>query len=146
MLFSLGAPAARAADSALAGLRAVATNSSFEEAVRRLEESIAANEMLLVAKASASAGAAARGLAIPGNAVLLVFRNDYAVRMLKASIPAGIEAPLRFYVTEDADGKATLSYRVPSAVFAPYVGGDLMLMAAELDRVFAKIVQDAFGQ
>ena len=34
----------------------------------------------------------------------MVFRNDYAVRMLQASVPAGIEAPLRLYVTENADG------------------------------------------
>ncbi len=26
---------------------------------------------------------------------IMVFRNDYAVRMLKASVPGGIEAPLR---------------------------------------------------
>jgi uncharacterized protein (DUF302 family) len=39
----------------------------------------------------------------------LVFRNDYAVRMLEASIPAGIEAPLRFYVTENPDGQTRLS-------------------------------------
>ncbi|MDD1012050.1 hypothetical protein M5G27_31970, partial [Pseudomonas shahriarae] len=32
--------------------------------------------------ASASKGAAARGVNIPGNVVLMVFRNDYAVRML----------------------------------------------------------------
>src|SRR5258708_35502930 len=94
LLSSSGAPAAHADEGALPGIRVMATKATFTEAIGRLEGSIAANEMLLVAKASASAGAAARGIAIPGNAVLLVFRNDYAVRMLKASVPAGIEAPL----------------------------------------------------
>ena len=83
---------------------------------------------------------------IPGNAVFMVFRNDYAVRMLAASIPAGIEAPLRLYVTEGADGKASITYRTPSAVFAPYANGDLDAMARELDPVFEKIVHEAADQ
>lgn len=94
-------------------------------------------------KASASQGAAARGVKIPGNAVIMVFRNDYAVRMLEASVPAGIEAPLRFYVTENADGKASLTWRAPSAIFAPYGSAPLDKMAHELDPIFAAIARDA---
>ena len=67
----------------------------FGEPVTRLEQSIEANKMGLVAKASASAGAAGRGVKISGNIVMMVFRNDFAVRMLEASVPAGIEAPIR---------------------------------------------------
>jgi uncharacterized protein (DUF302 family) len=65
--------------------------------------------------------------------------------MLEASIPAGIEAPLRIYITENADGSADLSYKLPSFVFAPYTdGGDkLKALAAELDGVFAAIVEQA---
>ena len=67
--------------------------------------------------------------------------------MLEASIPAGIEAPIRFYVTENADGTATLSYRTPSAVFAPYEdsAGKLKAMAAELDVIFESIAHQASG-
>jgi uncharacterized protein (DUF302 family) len=101
--------------------------------------------MGLVAQASASRGAAARGVKIPGNAVLMVFRNDYAVRMLGASVAAGIEAPLRLYVTENSDGTASLTYRMPSAVFAPYGSSALDEMAKELDAVFRNIVRDAAG-
>lgn len=95
------------------------------------------------AKSFASQGAAARGIRIAGNAVVMVFRNDYAVRMLQASVPAGIEAPLRYYLTESADGTSTLTYRKPSAVFAPYGNAELDRMAAELDPIFAKIAQGA---
>jgi uncharacterized protein (DUF302 family) len=103
--------------------------------------------MFVVTRASASKGAASRGLTIPGNMVLGVYRNDFAVRMLEASIPAGIEAPIRFYVTENADGLASLSYRVPSAVFAPYEDGGAVLaaLAGELDRIFAAIAAQASG-
>ena len=100
--------------------------------------------MGVVTRASASAGAAGRGVKIPGNMVVGVYRNDFAVRMLEASVPAGIEAPIRFYLTENADGTATLSYRAPSVVFAPYKGGDkLKALAGELDGIFAKIAADA---
>lgn len=119
---------------------------NFDTLVKRLEQSIADNKMGLVAQASASRGAAARGVAIPGNIVLMVFRNDYAIRMLAASVPAGIEAPLRIYVTENGDGTASVTYRSPSAVFAPYGSAKLDAMAAELDPIFAKIVADDGSQ
>lgn len=116
---------------------------TFGETVTRLEQSIEANKMGLVAKASASAGAAGRGVKISGNIVMMVFRNDFAVRMLEASVPAGIEAPIRIYVTEAADGKTSVTYRTPSAVFAPYGNAQVDAMARELDPVFDKIVREA---
>lgn len=125
------------------GTQVIKTPHAFATLTQRLEKAIEANKMGLVAQASASRGAAGRGVKIPGNAILMVFRNDYAVRMLAASVPAGIEAPLRLYVTEDADGTATITYRTPSAVFAPYANLTLDAMAKELDPIFAKIVSDA---
>lgn len=122
------------------------TPHAFEALSQRLDAAVQANAMGLVTRASASDGARAQGVAIPGNRVVGVFRNDYARRMLAASVPAGIEAPIRFYLTEDADGTATLSYRPPSLVFAPYLDGagpDLAAVAAELDVVFEAIATDA---
>jgi uncharacterized protein (DUF302 family) len=125
------------------GATTIKTAHGFDALVDRLEQSIAANRMGLVAQASASKGAAARGVKIPGNAVLMVFRNDYAVRMLEANVPAGIEAPLRLYVTENADRTASVTWRAPSAVFKPYGSAALDAMARELDPVFERIVRDA---
>ncbi len=130
---------------ALSGTHTVASLHGFDALAARLEKAIESNKMGLVAQASASRGAAARGVKIRGNLVLMVFRNDYAVRMLAASVSAGIEAPLRIYLTEDADGKASVTWRPPSAVFAPYSSAELNAMARELDPVFEKIVRDATG-
>jgi uncharacterized protein (DUF302 family) len=61
-------------------------------------------------------------------------------------VAAGIEAPIRFYVTENPDGTATLSYKKPSFVFAPYLpdgGSTLALLAGELDDIFARIADTA---
>jgi uncharacterized protein (DUF302 family) len=129
-----------------AEMRVIPTPHKFEVLLERIERSVERHGLAVVAMASASRGAASRGIRIPGNAVVMVFRNDYAVRMLEASVAAGIEAPLRLYVTENADGSATLSYRPPSAVFGPYRHAELDRLAGELDVLFGRISRDAAGR
>jgi uncharacterized protein (DUF302 family) len=110
------------------------TRHSFATLADRLELAVKAQQMGVVTSASASQGAKAAGITIPGNRVVGVFRNDFARRMLDASVSAGIEAPIRFYLTENPDGTATLSYKKPTTVFAPYAeeGKDaLKQLAAE---------------
>lgn len=130
-------------DAPLPGTVTIRTPHAFTELASRVEQAVQKHKMGLVAQASASGGAASRGITIPGNLVLMVFRNDYAVRMLDASVAAGIEAPLRLYLTENSDGSANLTYRLPSAVFAPYGNRELDSMAKELDGIFNAIVGDA---
>ncbi len=131
---------------ARAGWVVTATPHTFPDLVQKLEAAIKGNRMGLVNDASASDGAKAQGFTIAGNRVIGVYRNDFARRMLAASIPAGIEAPVRIYLTENADGTATLSYRTPMTVFAPYFDGagpDLRKVAEELEPIFASIAADA---
>ncbi len=129
------------------GFATITTQHDFKTLIGRVEAAVKANGLFVVTRASASKGAASRGLTIPGNMVLGVYRNDFAVRMLEASIAAGIEAPIRFYVTANADGSASLAYRAPSAVFAPYEDGGeaLAALAVELDEIFAAIAAEAVG-
>lgn len=125
------------------------TELSYSALIERLEAAIRAEKMGLVTQASASAGARAQGFEIPGNRVIGVYRNDYARRMLEASVATGVEAPIRFYIVEDKDGGATLAWKTPSFVFAPYMdeGGDaLKTLAAELDSVFLAIAKRALGE
>ncbi|NND50287.1 MAG: DUF302 domain-containing protein [Rhizobiales bacterium] len=124
----------------------IETEHSYKGLVESLTKAVKANKMGLVNRASASTGAARQKITIPGNQVVGVYRNDYARRMLEASLAAGIEAPIRYYLTENADGTSTLSYRTPSAVFEPYFdeGGEaLKSLASELDEVFATIADQA---
>jgi uncharacterized protein (DUF302 family) len=123
------------------GTRSLPSEKSFAELVTALNGAIKDNGMIAVSKASA--GAKRRGIDIAGNMVIGVFRNDFAVRMLAASIEAGIEAPLRFYLTDDGDGTATLIYRTPTAVFAPYGNASLNDIAGELDAIFEAISEQA---
>ena len=125
------------------GMRSVETNRPFAACVERLKAAVRANRMGIVAHACATCGAKAIGVTIPGNHVVMIFHPRFAVRMLKASIAAGIEAPLRLYLTEDADGAARLTYRLPSHTFAAYQVPALDAMGRELDTIVAKIVADA---
>lgn len=137
-------PAAAENPTPYPGTNIIRTTHSYAELVSRLDAAVKANKMGLVTRASATVGAAkALNRKIPGNMVVGVYRPDFAVRMLEASIAAGIEAPLRFYITEQADGTATLTWRTPSAVFAPYEVPALDAMATELDAIFAQIAADA---
>lgn len=121
------------------------TSQSYDALIDGLKAAIKANGMGLVTEAGPTGAAASRGIDIAGNRVLGVFNNKFAVRMLEASEAAMIEAPVRFYVTEQPDGTATLSYKTPSLVFAPYADDspEVMTIAAELDDVFAKIAETA---
>lgn len=128
------------------GWEVVPTTKDFDTLVADVRAAVEAAPIAVVTEASASQGAQAQGFEIPGNQVLGLFRNDYARRMLEASVAAGIEAPIRLYVTEGADGTATLSWKTPSHVFAPYMeegGADLRALAEELDAVFADLAAEA---
>ncbi len=125
------------------GTQRIDTGQPFATYLEALEAAVQANGLGIVARACADCGAKTIGKTIPGNRVIMVFAPPYAVRMLAASVPAGIEAPLRLYVTERPDGTARLTYRLPSHTFEPYDVDALDALAAELDVVFAKIVEDA---
>ncbi len=121
----------------------IETGTPFAAFVDKLTAAVSANKMGIVAQACADCGAKSIGVAIPGNRVIMVYRPDFAVRMLKASVASGIEAPLRLYVTERPDGSARLTYRLPSHVFGAYQVAALDEMGKELDVIVAKIVADA---
>lgn len=119
---------------------------SYETLLRDLSTAVKAEGLVVVTQAGPTQAAAARGISIPGNRVVGVFNNDYAVRVLALSTAAMIEAPIRFYVTEAGADHSHLAYKRPSFVLAPYVnegGGPLLRISAELDRRFAAIARKA---
>lgn len=117
----------------------------FAKVAEALEKAIGDQKMALVCHANAQQGAAARGVRIAGNQVFMVFRNDFAVRLLEAAPAAGFEAPIRIYLYENRDGTATLAYVKPSAVFKPYPHPEAGRVAAELDPIFERIVAQALA-
>lgn len=118
----------------------------YKVLIKDLSAAVKEEGLIVVTQAGPTGAAAARGITIPGNRVIGVFNNDYAVRVLQHSTAAMIEAPIRFYVTENPNGSATLSYKTPNHVFAPYLGeaGDeLQKIADELTMQFKIIAEKA---
>ncbi|MEX3015330.1 DUF302 domain-containing protein [Gymnodinialimonas hymeniacidonis] len=146
ILFALPATAQEdVADlSPLPGWEVHATDHDFNTLVQRTRDAIGAHGLAVVTQAGPTGAAARRGIEIPGNRVIGAFNNHFAVRLLRQSTEAMIHAPIRFYVTENADGTATLSYIAPSTLLSPYeTAADV---ASELDDVFAAIAQDAVAR
>lgn len=146
LLALLVSPALADDNQPLSGWAIFPTVKPYDELVSDTITAIKENGLIVVTQAGPTKAAASRGIVIPGNRVIGAFNNDYAVRVLETSTAAMIEAPIRFYVTENADGTATLSYKTPSFVFAPYVyeGGEpLTDIAQELDARFQNIAENA---
>lgn len=141
------------AHSALAEVRErpgwVVLHTSYDYATlaERVKSAAAKQKLGIVSQASATIGAKKLlNKTIPGNTVIGLYHPRFAVPMLEASIAAGIEAPIRVYVTENADKTATLSYKKPSHVFSAYMdeGGErLKNLATELDTVFDTLATEA---
>lgn len=144
VVFLLGIQSLWAAGNApYPGTVVINTGQPFGAYLKKLKTAIRANKMGIVAEACATCGAKNIGVTIAGNRVVMIFNPHFAVTMLKASEAAGIEAPLRLYVTENKDKTAKLTYRTPSAVFGVYKVPELDVMAKELDRIVEKIVAQA---
>ena len=131
-----------------AGWQVHQTDKPYKQLIADLKTAVKAEGLIVVSQAGPTGAARKRGIEIPGNRVIGVFNNDFAVRALGFSTAAMIEAPIRFYVTEDADGSATLSYKTPSHVWTPYLeegGRGLSELAAELDALFTEIAARAIA-
>ncbi|SFT81411.1 DUF302 domain-containing protein [Sedimentitalea nanhaiensis] len=123
-----------------------ATDKPYAELIEAVKSAAGANGMGVVTEAGPTQRAASRGITIAGNRVIGVFNNDFAVQILALSTAAMIETPIRFYVTENPDGRGTLSYKTPSHVLMPYMeegGEDLAALALALDARFAAIATAA---
>jgi uncharacterized protein (DUF302 family) len=131
----------------LDGFAILPSEHAYPVLVERLDAAIEASPLNKLSAASATVGARSLGQEIPGNMVVHAFAPNFAIRMLEASTAAGYEAPLRFYITENADGTATLAYQPASVVFTPYPDGGepLKALAAELEAIQKAIAEAAVG-
>lgn len=109
------------------------------EAAQKLIAAIAAYPMGLVAHADGQANCAKKGISVPADQVLEVFRPDYAVKVWAADKTAGIDIPLRIHLYE-ADGRTWVAHHPASDVFRPYVNPQLDALGSELDAVFNQLL------
>ena len=82
----------------------IATGHDYPMLAANVETAAQKYKIGVVTKASAALGAKrVLDKEIPGNMVIGLYHPRFAVPMLEASVAAGIEAPIRVYVTENPD-------------------------------------------
>jgi uncharacterized protein (DUF302 family) len=116
-----------------------AVSLSVDEAAEKLIAAIAAYPMGLVAHANGQANCAKKGITVPADQILEVFRPDYAIKVWAADKTAGIDIPLRIHLYE-ADGRSWVAHRPASDVFKPYANPQLDVLGSELDAIFNQLL------
>ena len=116
-----------------------AVSLSVDEAAEKLIAAIAAYPMGLVAHANGQANCAKKGMTVPADQVLEIFRPDYAMKVWAADKTAGIDIPLRIHLYE-ADGHSWVAYRTAAEVFKPYANAQLDAIVVELDAIFNQLL------
>ena len=116
-----------------------AVSLSVDEAADKLIAAVNAYPMGLVAHANGQANCAKKGMTVPADQVLEIFRPDYAVKVWAANKTAGIDIPLRIHLYE-ADGKTRIAYRPATEVFKPYANPQLDVLGGELDAIFNQLL------
>lgn len=111
---------------------------AVDQAAQLLIDAIGAYPMGLVAHINGQSNCAKRGIPVPADQILEVFRPDFAVRVWQADKAAGIDIPLRIHLY-DASGRTTVAFREPHEVFQPYRNAKLNRIADELVPIFEEI-------
>ncbi len=115
----------------------------FKAFVKAIPSALKNHKFNTVGVAYANCAAKSLGKTIPGNQENLFFASRYAVRMLAVSTAAGMEVPIRIYVTDTAKGMAKVTYRLSSYAFSAYDVEDLTSMGKELDGMRTTILDTA---
>jgi uncharacterized protein (DUF302 family) len=114
-------------------------NLDADAAAAKLTEAALAVPMGVLAHLNGQANCAKKGIDVPADQILEIFRPDFAIRVWKAHKPAGIDIPLRIHLY-DADGKTQVAFRTTQEIFAPYAKPELAAIAADIDAIFAGIL------
>lgn len=116
-----------------------AVSLSTDEAAEKLIAAITAYPMGLVAHINGQANCAKKGITVPADQILEVFRPDYAIKVWAADKAAGIDIPLRIYLYEQ-DGRTWVAHRPASEVFLSYANPQLNILGGELDTIFTQLL------
>jgi uncharacterized protein (DUF302 family) len=96
------------------GLVSVQSRVSAQETLDRLLAAIAARKLTVFARIDHAAGAASVGLPLRATEVVIFGNAKGGTALMQDRQSAGIDLPLKALVSEDADGKAWLTYNDPA--------------------------------
>jgi uncharacterized protein (DUF302 family) len=92
------------------GVMTVASASSFDSTVARLERAAVANGLTVAAKIDHAAAARKAGLALHPTTLIIAGNPAAGTPLMVADQTMAVELPLRFLVWQGEDGKAHVSY------------------------------------
>jgi uncharacterized protein (DUF302 family) len=114
-------------------------NIDADTAAVKLTEAAQAVPMGVLAHINGQANCAKKGITVPADQILEIFRPDFAIRVWQAHKPAGLDIPLRIHLY-DADGKTVVNFRTAGEVFAPFASPALDAIAGDIDPIFTRIL------
>lgn len=95
------------------GLYSLASHHSVVATVDRLESGVRDRGMSVIARIDHSNNADSIGMRLPPTQVLVFGNPKLGTRLMKATISAAIDLPMRILVTEGDDGTVTMSWIDP---------------------------------
>lgn len=116
-----------------------AVSLGVDDAAQKLIAAVAAYPMGLTAHINGQDNCARKGMDVPADQILEVFRPDYAAKVWAAEKTAGIDIPLRIHLYAQ-DGRTWIAHRTASETFRPYANPGLDALGAELDAIFRQIL------
>src|ERR1700709_231741 len=96
------------------GLVSVTSRVSANETLDRLLAALAARKLTVFARVDHAAGAASVGLPLRPTEVVMFGNPRGGTALMQDRQSAGIDLPLKALISEDADGKAWLTYNDPA--------------------------------
>ncbi|MHB8268417.1 DUF302 domain-containing protein [Bradyrhizobium sp.] len=96
------------------GLVSVQSRVSAKETLERLLAALAARKLTVFARVDHAAGAASVGLPLRPTDVVIFGNPKGGTALMQDQQSAGIDLPLKVLLSEDADGKAWLTYNDPA--------------------------------
>lgn len=114
------------------------SRSSFADTLNKLEATLKAEHMMVVAKIDHKNMLSMLGANIKGATTVEFGKPDMGKMLLPMNPAVGLEMPAKVYVYETSDGKVIVSYRRSAKQFAGY-GPDVAKAGEMMDMVLDQI-------
>src|SRR5215813_14787939 len=128
------------------GLITVKSNFGPKETMNRLEAEVKAKGMTVFAHIPHAAGAAAVGVPLRPNDVLIFGNAKVGTPLMQSAPTIGIDLPLKVLVWQDAEGSTWLSYNDPAWLARRHgIGSDAEATVKTLAGALATVTAAAAG-
>jgi uncharacterized protein (DUF302 family) len=125
------------------GVVTVASATSFDSTLARLERSVVAKGLTVAAKIDHAAAAQRAGLTLRPTTLLIAGNPAAGTPLMLADQTMGVELPLRFLVWQGEDGKARVSYDPIKSIATRHSLSGRDEVLAKMTGAIESIVKDA---